>query len=133
MDVLDILGLLFVELAEHLFVEHLGKADDGVERRAQFVAHVGQELRLVLVGHFQLAALLLDFLEQAGVGDRDRGLVGEGAQKCHFGFGKSAFLHPAQGDDAERCALAQQWHTQERAVAMLVVQVERNRILGCVD
>ena len=31
-----------------LLLEHLGVADDGVERRAQLVGHVGQELRLVL-------------------------------------------------------------------------------------
>ncbi len=28
----------------------LGKSDDGVERRAQFVAHVGEKIRLRLVG-----------------------------------------------------------------------------------
>ena len=33
--------------------QHLGDADDGVERRAQLVAHVGEELRLVLARHLR--------------------------------------------------------------------------------
>ena len=33
---------------------HLGEPDDGVERRAQLVAHIGEELRLVLAGRFKL-------------------------------------------------------------------------------
>ena len=59
--------------------QHLGDADDGVERRAQLVAHAGEELRLVLAGDFELAALVLNFVEQPHVLDRDRRLVGEGA------------------------------------------------------
>jgi hypothetical protein len=41
------------------------------------VAHVGEELRLVLARLFKLAALVLDFVEQPHVLDRDRGLVGK--------------------------------------------------------
>ena len=37
--------------------EHLAVADDRVERRAQLVAHVGEELRLVLAGDLELATL----------------------------------------------------------------------------
>src|SRR5262249_23628250 len=40
---------------------HLGQADDGVERRAQLVAHARKELRLVLACLLQLATLVLDF------------------------------------------------------------------------
>ena len=54
-----------------LLLEHLGVADDGVERRPQLVAHVRQELRLVLAGLFELAVRLLELLEQAGVLDGD--------------------------------------------------------------
>ena len=57
---------------------HLGQPDDGVERRAQLVAHAGDELRLVLACFRQLTALVLDFVEQPHVLDRDHGLVGEG-------------------------------------------------------
>ena len=57
--------------------DELGIAEDGVERRAQLVAHVGEELRLVLAGLGELAALLLDFIEQADVLDRNHRLIGE--------------------------------------------------------
>ena len=54
-DVVEVLGLLLVQLAEHPLVQHLREADDRVERRAQLVRHVGQELGLVLVGRLELA------------------------------------------------------------------------------
>jgi len=57
---------------------HLGQADDGVERRAQLVAHAGEELGFVLARLRQLPALILDFVEQPHVLNRDHGLVGEG-------------------------------------------------------
>ena len=43
--------------------KHLGDADDGVERRAQLMAHVGEKLRLVLARLRELPALFLDFIE----------------------------------------------------------------------
>ena len=61
--------------------QHLGDADDGVERRAQLVAHVGEELRLVLARLGELAALVLDLVEQPHVLDRDHRLVGEGGKQ----------------------------------------------------
>ena len=64
-----------------LLLEHLAVADDGVERRAQLVAHVGQELGLVPVGGLQLAALVLDLPEEAGVLDGQRRLAGEGLEQ----------------------------------------------------
>ena len=57
---------------------HLGQPDDGVERRAQLVAHAGDELRLVLARLGELTVLVLDFVEQPHVLDRDHCLVGEG-------------------------------------------------------
>src|SRR6516225_9876535 len=38
---------------------HFGQSDDGIERRAQLVAHAGKELRLALARQFELAALVL--------------------------------------------------------------------------
>ena len=49
-----------------------------VQRRAQLVRHAGEEFRLVAVGDFELAALVLDLVEEAHVLDRDHRLVGEG-------------------------------------------------------
>jgi len=47
-----------------VLAQHLADANDGVERRAQLVAHIGEELRLVLACFRELPALVLDFIEQ---------------------------------------------------------------------
>ena len=60
------------QLAVEAVLHQLGVAEDGVERRSQLVAHVGQELRLVLAGDLELVALLLDLLEQARIVDGER-------------------------------------------------------------
>ena len=66
--VADVGALLVVELAEDLLLEQLGEPDHRVERRAQLVAHVGEEGALGLVGgvggllglaHLALRALAL--------------------------------------------------------------------------
>src|SRR5260221_9522704 len=57
-DVAHVLELLRVQVAEHALLQHLGKADDRIERRAQLVGHVGEELALVPVGAFELGGLL---------------------------------------------------------------------------
>ena len=57
------------------------------------MAHVGEELRLVLARLGKLAALFLDFVEQAHVLDCDGRLIGESryqlnllvAERAHFG------------------------------------------------
>ena len=43
-NILHVLRLLVVELSEHALAEHLGKADDCVQRGAQLMAHVGQKV-----------------------------------------------------------------------------------------
>src|SRR6266566_8945300 len=40
---------------------------DSIERRAQLMAHVSKELRLVLAGLFKLPALVLDLMEQTRI------------------------------------------------------------------
>src|SRR6516164_3836191 len=74
------------EYAKHLLrrlaisaVRHqFGIAKDGVERRAQLVAHIGEELRFVLARLFKLPALVLDFIEETYILNRDCSLVGKG-------------------------------------------------------
>ena len=58
-DVVEVLGLLLVDLAEQLLAQHLREAADRVQRRPQLVRHVGQELRLVATGGLELAGLLV--------------------------------------------------------------------------
>ena len=78
-DVLAVF-LVFVgaERAEHAQLHDLREADDGVERRAQLVAHIGEEFRLRLVGFLGagllggvfLGELAEALLRGAQVGDR---------------------------------------------------------------
>ncbi len=49
-DRVDVLRLLLVEAAEGLRLQQLREADDGIQRRAQLVAHAGQEGGLGAVG-----------------------------------------------------------------------------------
>ena len=83
---------LLRRLAVDAVEDQLGVAEDGVERRAQLVAHVGEELRLVLARDRELLALLLDLVEQVGVLDRHHRLVGEGLQQVDGGL---AGIRPA--------------------------------------
>ena len=48
--VVDKLGVLFATRCEYVDGKHLGKAQDGVQRRAQLVTHVCEELGLGAVG-----------------------------------------------------------------------------------
>ena len=52
---------LFGAEARRIGDHHLREPNDCVERRAKLMAHAGEELRLVLARHFELAALLLHF------------------------------------------------------------------------
>ena len=45
-DVVEVLRLLLVDLAEQPLLQHLREADDRVQRRPELVRHVGQELDL---------------------------------------------------------------------------------------
>ena len=95
MDVLEVIVLLFVELAEQPLEQHLGEADDSVERRAQLVRHVGEELGFVLVGHFELPALVADLVDQARVLDGDYRLVRERLQQSDLLLGERTCMAPA--------------------------------------
>ena len=79
-DVLHVLGLAVVELAEHPLQQHLREADDRVERRAELVRHAREEVGLVLARRGELAALQLELLVQPRVGQRDRRLAREGRE-----------------------------------------------------
>src|SRR5262245_2058370 len=68
----------------------LGVAENGVERGAQLVAHVGQELRLVLACDLELTALLIDLSEQMRVLDRQYRLGGECFQQIDYVLRKRA-------------------------------------------
>ncbi len=108
---LRLLGAEARRVADH----HLGEPDDGVERRAQLMAHAGEELRLVLAGQFELAALVLDLVEQAYILDRDHRLVGEGGHQLDLPVGERPHHGARQRQHADRDALAQQRNAEQRA------------------
>src|SRR5439155_25963046 len=66
-DVLQIFGLALIELPEHPLAEHIGEADDRVEGRAELVAHVREELALVLIGALELFARCFEIAQQSRI------------------------------------------------------------------
>ena len=80
-----------VEHQRRLFLQHVREADDGVERRAQFVAHGGEETALGGVGAFGLGArvlerllLVLAFRHIAKHGDDLAAFAAAGLDRCLF-------------------------------------------------
>ena len=69
---LDVLGVAFLLVVEGLErLEHFGEADDAVERRAQLVAHGGEEFAFEAVHLVELhveVGQLIDFVVELGVG-----------------------------------------------------------------
>ena len=78
--IMDVAGIFLVDRhrmrAENLALHHLGEAEDGVERRAQFVAHLREEARFRDIGGFGAMPRL--------VGDR-LGLLELADQRVLFG------------------------------------------------
>ncbi len=124
-DVLEVIVLLLVELAEQAREQHLREADDGVERRAELVRHRGQERRLVLVGHLELASLLANLAHEARVLDGDDRLVGKGAQERDLLVGEAAGRGPADDDRADGRALPHHRRDERRAHALAAPRGER--------
>src|SRR5262245_19700086 len=77
-------------------LHQLGVAEDGGERGSQLMAHVGDELRLVLTGDLELAALLGDLIKEARILQRDCRLVGKGLHQANDGLRKLAGMTPLQ-------------------------------------
>ena len=114
-------------LAKEFFLQDFGEADDGVERGAQLVRHVGEELRLVAVGGFDLAALFLDLAKQPGVLDRQDGLGGEGFQKLDDFGAKLAGGFSPYHQAADDAVFAQQGNSQAGAKAEALQQLAHAR------
>ena len=76
-NVLDIFHILIrAQRAEILIPHDVGKAENGVQRGAQLMAHGGEEFRFGLVGDLGLVLrrdkLVLDFPLGGGVAQHDR-------------------------------------------------------------
>ena len=93
----------------------------------KLVRHVGEELRLVAVGGFDLAALVLDLAEQPGVLDRQHGLGGEGFQKLDDFGAKLAGGFSPYHQAADDAVFAQQGNSQAGAKAEALQQLAHAR------
>src|SRR5262249_34934656 len=71
----------------------------------------GEKLRLMLARQLELPVLVLDFVEQAHVLDRDHRLVGEGGEQLDLLVGERRDLRLPLTYCAERHALAQQGYS----------------------
>ena len=114
---LERLELVFPLQVARVLVQHLGDADDRVQRRAQLVRHVGQELRLVLARRLQLLALLPNLLEQTRVLDGKHRLAGERLQQRDHRRRKLARDLAPDHQRADHQVLAQERHGEHRAHA----------------
>src|SRR6266446_5239723 len=113
-DVVQVLGLLFIDVPEHPLGQDLREPDDGVERRAELVGHVGEELRLVPAGGFELAALVRDLVKEPGILDGQGRLRGKGLEE-RDDFGRERTGGVAANDEApDDVLLTQQRHREER-------------------
>ena len=93
---------------------HFGQSDDGIERRAQLVAHAGDELRLVLARPCELATLVLDFVELPHILDRDPRLVREGRDQLDLLVGEWPNFLAVDDDGADQLIFLEHWHRQTR-------------------
>ncbi len=129
-DVLQALLLLLgAHLARQVVLEDLAEAEDGVERRTQLVAHVGQELALqpaVLldlgVGHLQLVLLQGNLLQlalgrgvQRGVVETDGCLVGDHPHQRLLQIGERLDPLPAQAEGTHHPVGRLERHDQDTA------------------
>ena len=105
-------GRLSIDVVEN----ELGIAEDGVERGAQLVAHVGQELRLVLARDLHLPALLVDLGEQVRVLDRQHRLGGESLEQINRVLGERTRGFAAYYEYAHDVVAREQWNDEQGAV-----------------
>src|ERR1700730_12428828 len=111
-----------------ILAQHLSDANDGVERRAQLVAHVGEELRFVLAGLSELATLVLDFLKQPHVLDRNHRLVRESGSEFDLLCRERLHRLPHQNHHAQRNPFADEWNAQHRSKARSFLSLKKSVI-----
>src|ERR1700747_477642 len=112
-------GLKAFEYAKHLLgwltvsaVRHQFRiTQDGVERCAQFVAHVGEKLRLVLACDLKLPALVLNFVKQPHILNGDDRLIGKGFKQLNLLWREWSRRGAAQKQGAYGSAFAHQGNT----------------------
>src|SRR6516225_3584825 len=101
-----LLGWLTISTVCHQF----GVAQNSVEWRSQFVTHIGEELRFVLARDFELATLVLDFVEQPHVLNSDHSLVSESLNQFNLFFRKRTNVPTINSDYANQLIVLEHWH-----------------------
>ena len=129
-DVLQVLGLLVVHLAEHPLGQDLREAEDRVQGGPELVGHVGEELGLVAAGGLELAALVRDLAEEAGVLDGKGRLGGEGLEQLDDLRRERARRFPVDREPADQLVFAQQRDGEERAVPVPKEDVAAGPAIG---
>ena len=105
--------------------QHFGDADDRVQRRAQLVRHVGQELGLVLARGGELFAFLLDLLEVPRILHGEHGLAGERLQQPDDPLGKLGRIPAPDDQPADHAIFPQQRHREQCAEARALPELSR--------
>ena len=120
-DVAEVLLLTLVELAEHPVQQHLGEADDGVERGAQLVRHAGQELRLVPARDLQLGASCCSSSRNSrALRMASADWLANVCSSSQVSSEKPPVRLPADHQGADDLALAEHRHGQQRPPAVVV-------------
>src|SRR6516162_8959435 len=81
------------------------------------MAHIGEELRLVLARLRKLAALVLYLFEETNILDCDDGLIGKRSHQLDLFGSERLWRIPAHEDYAHHLALAQERHAQRGSIA----------------
>jgi len=123
-DVADVLLLAVVEITALLLEEHLGEPDDGVQRRAQLVRHVGEELRFVLARDLELDAPLLELPVEAGVDNGERGLASERLEQVAGLLSEAPGNQAANGERPDNAVVTEDRHRDERPPASVQQDAE---------
>ena len=88
-DVVQIVGLFRRDRPDQAVADQLAETDDSVERRAQFVAHVGQELALQAIEFLQPIVGGAYLFQQADVLNNDGEVVAERGEQLQIALGES--------------------------------------------
>ncbi len=143
-DVLQALVPLVLGELHQVVLEDLAEAQDGVERGAQLVAHVGQELALqpgdlgdVGVGDLQLAGAVGDLLDLAPLGgvearvvDGDGRLVGDDLHERLLHGGEGVDLFAGHGQRSDQAPGRFQGQDQDRSGRVAHLEVLEAAVLG---
>jgi hypothetical protein len=116
LDAFEDLPDALADVAVDVVQEQLRVAEDRVERGAELVTHVGEELGLVPAGDLELAALGLDLAEEPRVLEGQRRLRGERGQERDDWRRELAGSLAAHHEPADDPGLPPQRDGQERPV-----------------